>query len=80
MEGKKMELTVLERVLLLGLLPAKENFLTLKLIRSVKDDLSFDDKEHKALGFKAENKMTIWDQKAGLKINKDISIGEIAAV
>jgi hypothetical protein len=75
--GLKMKLEVMERVLLIGLLPVEEDFLTLKLLRTVKENLSFDDKEHKKLGFKAEQGMTLWNQEAAKDIVKDVPMGEI---
>ena len=68
----------MERVVLLGILPKEADFLTLKLLRTVKENLSFDDNEHKKLKFRSENGMTLWDAKSGEKMkDKDVPIGEI---
>ena len=73
-----MKLTVLERVIILGLLPQEANFLMLKLIRSVKEDLSFSDNEHKKLKFQVTKEgMTVWDKEADTKVLKKVEIGEI---
>ena len=42
-----MKLDVGERIRLLGILPEKGNLLTLKIVRELRDDLSFSEKEHK---------------------------------
>lgn len=47
-----MKLTVNERITLLGILPKEGNFLTLKIIRKLKEDLSFTEAEHKLYQFK----------------------------
>ncbi len=47
-----MKLSVMERLTLLGLLPKEGNFTTLKIVRELRESLSFDDKENKELDFK----------------------------
>lgn len=47
-----MKLSVYDRLLLLGLLPQTGSYLNLKLIRKVREALSFTEQEHKALDFK----------------------------
>lgn len=48
----KLRLDVMERLVLLGLLPAEGTFANLKLLRIAKEQLSFDDKENKLLKFR----------------------------
>jgi hypothetical protein len=59
----KMKLNVLERLILQNLLPKEGSFLNLKLLRVVKEELSFDEAENKALQFRqdtGENPMLRW--------------------
>ena len=49
-----MKLTVVERITLINSLPAKGNFLTLKIVRKLTESLSFNEEEHKKLGFREE--------------------------
>ena len=61
-----MKLNVLERLLTLGMLPEEGNFVTLKVIRRGKMELSFSEDEIKKYKFKnvpqADGKMgTQWD-------------------
>jgi hypothetical protein len=71
-----MLLSVYERLLLLNILPKEGDLTTLKIVRDLKEDLSFSEEEHKALQFKRENGNTMWKENAD--IGKDISIGEKA--
>ena len=69
----KLKLDVLERVILLGLLPKDENYLTYKLITKLKSDLSFSDEEIKKYEIKIlEDGRVSW-MRTG---NKEIEIGE----
>ena len=69
----KIKLNVLERVILLGLLPKDENYLTFKLITQLKADLSFSDEEIKKYEIKIlEDGRVSW-MRTG---NKEIEIGE----
>jgi hypothetical protein len=47
-----MQLTVFERLTLLNILPREGNFLTLKILREMRENLSFSEEEHKMLQFK----------------------------
>lgn len=46
-----MKLTVIERMMLLGILPEKGDFTTLKLMRKLRETLSFSEEEHTQLHF-----------------------------
>ena len=61
-------LNVLERVLLGNLLPKEGSFANLKLLRVARENLSFDDKENKALNFRQEGEQMRWDN--AVVINK----------
>ena len=63
-----MKLNVLERITLMGLLPAESNFITFRLLTDLKKDLSFTEKELKE--FKIEQK----DGKVYWSKSKDVEI------
>lgn len=47
-----MKLTVLDRLSLLALLPHEGDFTTLRIVRELRERLSFTEDEHKALEFR----------------------------
>ena len=72
-----MELGVFDRMILLNILPGEGNFTTLKIVRKMREDLSFSEEEHKALEFKQEDDGRVqWLTEADKP--KEISIGEKA--
>jgi hypothetical protein len=71
-----MQLNVFDRLVLLNILPKEGNFLTLKIVRSLREDLSFSEDEHKALQFHQDGQIMKWQQSAD--IPKCIAIGEKA--
>ena len=71
-----MELSIFERLILLNVLPKEGDFTTLKIVRKLRDDLSFSEDEHKVLEFKNDGGQVQW--KLAGDIAKDISIGEKA--
>jgi len=71
-----MELKVFDRLILLNILPKEGDFTTLKIIRKLREDLSFSEEEHAALEFRQENGQVQWKQ-AG-DIPKEVPIGEKA--
>jgi len=87
-----MELSVFNRLILLNILPKEGDFTTLKIVRKLREDLSFSEEEHAALKFihsgqeyidESGKKQTvpagqvIWNR--GADIPKDIPIGEKAS-
>ena len=60
-----MKLSVMERMMLLNLLPPTGTFANLKVLRIAREALSFDDKEHKLLNIRyegeGENTQMRWD-------------------
>jgi hypothetical protein len=80
-----MELTVMERLILLGALPAEGNLTTLRIVRQLREALSFSEEEHAALRFVNLNEQgkpaqpgepvarMVWDQK-GI-VAKEIELG-----
>jgi len=73
-----MKLTILDRILIMQILPAESDFVTLKLVKELKDNLSFNDKEIKKYNIKTINNeqgrgQITWDSKA-LNKTEDIKI------
>lgn len=81
-----MRLTVLERLLALGIMPKEGNFVTLKVIRRGQEELSFTDEEIKKYKFvhqgEGQDVQTTWDvkveQEADIKLGSKVKtlIGE----
>lgn len=69
-----MKLSILERLILLGTLPREGNFTTIKIIRKLRETLSFSEEEHKKLQFKDDNDRLTW----AMDFEKDVVIGEKA--
>jgi len=69
-----IELTVMERLVLLNILPKEGDFTTIKLLRKLRENLSFDEDEHKKLNFVQDGGQVRWNQEA--LSNKRIQIGE----
>ena len=69
-----MKLSVLDRLVLLNVLPKEGEITTLKVIRKLKDDLSFSEEEHKVLKFRQEGENLAWDELP----DREIEIGEKA--
>lgn len=72
-----MELTVAERLVLANVLPAEGNFTTLRLVRKLREALSFDDAEHKELEFAQAGDRISWNPEKAEKLMKDVEVGEI---
>jgi hypothetical protein len=60
-KGKKVGLNVLERFGLLGILPREGTFLNLKLLRVIREELSFTETENETLQFRQEGQMMSWN-------------------
>jgi hypothetical protein len=72
-----MEFSIKERLVLLFSLPTEGNITTLKIMRKMREDLSFSEEEHKEFKLVIENnKAPTWDYTNEAK--KDIPIGEKA--
>ena len=69
-----MEFTVLERLVLLNVLPKEGNFTTLKLVRQLREALSFDELEHKKLNFIQDKDQVRWNESAN--VVKNFEVGE----
>lgn len=60
----KVELTVLERLVLLNLLPEQGDLTTIRIIARLREELSFTEEEHAALKFRHEDNRTVWNEDA----------------
>lgn len=72
-----MELTIDERLTLMLLLPNEGKYNMLKLLRVLREELSFTDEEHKQLEIRNENNRVIWNLEKSKGYVKDIHVGEI---
>jgi len=68
-----MKLEVFERVVLLNLLPKEGDYTALKLMRKLREDLSFSEEEHRRLNFRHNEGQLSWDQ--GEPAPKEVEIG-----
>ena len=71
-----MKLGVFDRLILLNILPKEGDFMTLKIIRKMRESLSFSEEEHKALQFVQNEGNIQWKQEADKP--RDINFGEKA--
>lgn len=67
-----MKLDVLERITLMGLLPAESNLITFRILSDFKKELSFTEKELKQFGIEQKEGRVFW-KKSGLK---EFTIGD----
>ena len=73
----KVKLTVKQRIDLQSILPPQGDFLTIKMIRQLRETLSFSQKEHELLKFvNHPNGSVEWSVSAAKKCLKDIEIPE----
>lgn len=71
-ERAEMKLTVLERLLLLQIMPNEGNLTTLRIVRDMARDLSFSEEEHAALNIQQENDAVTWNLGTP---DKDVKLG-----
>lgn len=71
-----MELQISERLVLLSILPAEGDYSTLKIVRELRESLSFNEGEHKKYNLRNEEGKIFWNNDAGEP--KEIPIGEKA--
>jgi len=56
-----MELNVRDRLILLSILPQEGDFTTLKIVRQLREDLSFSEDDHKLLKFVQADNQIAWN-------------------
>ena len=71
-----MELTGMERMLLLRALPAQGNLTTIKIVREMRENLSFNEADHEALGI--DTNTTVVNGPALMNHIADIQLGKKA--
>ena len=71
-----MELLAGERLVLISVLPQEGNFTTLKIVRELREELSFTEEEHKVYEFKQEGNIVLWNKAKDTP--KEVKIGEKA--
>jgi len=71
----ELELSVAERLNLMGLLPQEGNYVSLKLIRIAREDLSFSDEEQANLKFVQDGKSIVWNIEK--EVPKKVAFGEV---
>ncbi len=71
-----MNLDLSERLMLLNLLPAEGNIVTLRIMQELRAELGFSEEELKLANFVQDGQQTRWDPKVDL--SKDVTIGDAA--
>lgn len=71
-----MRLFVLERLMLLDILPTQGSFTTLRIVRDLQSELSFSEEEHERLELHEEDGKVFWRMERDE--GKEVSIGETA--
>jgi hypothetical protein len=72
-----MLLKLLDRVTLLGVLPEQGDFVTLKIVRKLRESLAFDEEEISRLKIQQNDGVITWDTLADE--GKEVTIGEKAS-
>lgn len=74
-----MLLSVRDRLMLLNILPPEGDFITLRIVRDLKRELSFSEQEIKDLKIVSEPNVVRWDEKAEAEQGeKEVEIGSKA--
>jgi hypothetical protein len=68
-----VSLSILDRILVLGCLPAENNVLTLKVIKKLKENIGFNEEEMKLWNIQEKDGRILWNNQAP---SKDFEIGE----
>jgi hypothetical protein len=68
-----MQLNVFERLILLNVLPREGGLTTLRIVRDLRDELSFTEAEHEALEMHQEGTEVRWNREAD--IAREVEIG-----
>lgn len=76
----KVTLSILERLLILNLLPGENDIITLRLVRKLKDQIGFTDEELITINMRSEQSdgrpVTKWDQSKA--IDREFELSEKA--
>lgn len=71
-----MKLSILERIVLQGLLPQEGNYVTFKIIKDLRNELGFSEAELKDFGIKQDGNSVVWN--AARAKDKEVEIGDAA--
>ena len=69
-----MQLSITERILLLSSLPKEGSIATVRLVRELRESLSFSEDEHQELGLIFNEQGARWDQSKN-DYRKEVAIG-----
>ena len=78
-----MKLTILDRVILSNILPKEGSFANLRLLRVVREEISFNEEENKLLKFQQDGNQLRWESKVvdGKQVDafpeRDFRIGDV---
>ncbi len=72
-----MDLTISERLTLLMIIPQEGSYSKLKLLRTLKEELSFSEEEHKQYSIQDMGTRVTWNLQNSEGYVKDIPIGEV---
>ena len=72
-----MKLNTKDRLLLLGLLPNQGSLTTIRIVHTLRQELSFSEEEHKVLNLQEDNGLVRWDTTSTSGV-KDVEIGDKA--
>lgn len=73
-----MKFAVPERLVLLNLLPAEGNIVTLRVVQQLRMELSFSEEELSAAEVVEEGGQVRWNRATAMGIVKDVTIGDAA--
>jgi len=71
-----MKLNIFERLVLLPILPAEGNFVTLKIVKNLKENIALSESDFKEFEIKQEGEQINWNEKGNEE--REIEIGEKA--
>ncbi len=71
-----MKLNVFERLMLLEILPHQGDITAIRIVRKLREELSFSEDEHKKLNFVQEDSLLRWDDE--VDSIKDVELGDKA--
>ena len=70
-----MRLTILERLLLLNVLPVEGNIMTIRIVHDLRKDLGLTEEELKKYNVREQDSQMVWDDE---KYTLDVPVGEKA--
>lgn len=68
-----MQLSVIQRLLLLNLIPTEGDITTVRIVQSLRSDLSFSEEEHAQMSMSVSDGQVTWNREA--EAPKNIEIG-----